>query len=92
MDLWSVAKMAAALAMTLALIGALAYAVRRFGMVELRAPNASRRLRVVETLYLDPRRRLVLVRCDDAEHLLLLSAAGDRAIATTPAKTVETAP
>ena len=31
-----------------------------------------RRLAIVETLTLDARRRLVIVRRDDAEHLLLL--------------------
>ena len=31
------------------------------------------RLHVVETRYLDPKRRLVLVRRDDKEHLLLLA-------------------
>lgn len=35
------------------------------------------RLKVVETLYLDPRRRLVIVRCDNREHVLLLGATGD---------------
>ena len=35
------------------------------------------RLKLVETLYLDPRRRLVIVQCDDREHVLLLAASGD---------------
>jgi flagellar protein FliO/FliZ len=35
---------------------------------------------------LDPRRRLVIVRCDDREHLLLLSAAGDLVVAQMDAK------
>jgi len=35
------------------------------------------RLSVVETLYLDPRRRIVIVRSDDSEHVLLLGATGD---------------
>lgn len=43
-----------------------------------------RRLTLLESLPLDPRRRLILVRLDGADHLILLSAAGDRAIATTP--------
>jgi flagellar protein FliO/FliZ len=34
----------------------------------------------VEVLPLDPRRRLVLIRHDDNEHLLLLGADGNRVI------------
>jgi flagellar protein FliO/FliZ len=34
--------------------------------------KSSRRLTIVEQMHLDPKRRLVLVRCDEQEHLLLL--------------------
>ena len=65
-----------ALALTLGLIGVAAVLARRYGPnagFRLQAPaKAKRRLAVVETLMLDPARRLVLVRCDDQERLLLL--------------------
>ncbi|WP_044564452.1 flagellar biosynthetic protein FliO [Azospirillum sp. B4] len=53
--------------------------VRRFGGgALLRLPGrADRRLGVVEVLTLDPRRRLVLIKRDGAEHLLLLGGAQD---------------
>ena len=41
---------------------------------------APRRLKVMESLMLDPRRRLVVVRFDDRDHLLLLSPAGDKTV------------
>lgn len=85
-DLIAIAKMLAALVATLALIGGVAWTARRFGMVELARPPAERRLKITETLMLDPRRRLVLVRLGDEEHLLLLSPGGDRAIAKVAAK------
>ncbi len=66
-----------ALTATLALVVGFAVLARRFGMITPRAVGAGRRLSVVESLMLDPRRRLVLVRLDDRDHLLLLSAAGD---------------
>ena len=47
---------------------------RRFApmaVLKLKTP-AERRLAVVESLMLDPQRRLLLVRCDGEEHLLLL--------------------
>lgn len=65
-----------ALIATLALIVGAAYLARRLGMLQPGA-SAPRRLKVSESLMLDPRRRLVIVRCDGREHLLLLSPAGD---------------
>ena len=62
------------LAVTLGLIGFAAYAARRWGpagMFQVRAPG-ERRLAIVESLNLDPSRRLVLVRFDQEERLLLL--------------------
>ena len=63
-----------ALAVTLGLIGGAAYALRRWGPVGLMQvrPAGERRLSVLETLTLDPQRRLVLVRLDGRDKLLLL--------------------
>ena len=63
-----------ALAATLGLFGVGVYAARRWGPAGLMRLNTSapRRLSVVETLTLDPSRRLVLVRIDQEERLLLL--------------------
>ena len=64
-----------ALALTLGLMGLCAVALRRFGpetLARLAAQKKTRRLAVVETLVLDPSRRLVLVSCDGREQLLLL--------------------
>ena len=65
-----------ALALTLGLILVAAVLVRRYGPSALfrvqQTTKAQRRLAVVETLMLDLARRLVLVRCDGQERLLLL--------------------
>jgi len=68
----------AALLFVLALIGAAAYALRAFGFIQpgQRRQN-DRRLGIVESLLLDARRRLVIVRRDDKEYLLLLSPTGE---------------
>lgn len=42
-----------------------------------RRPQASRRLALLETLALDPRRRLMLVACDGREALLLTGGPTD---------------
>jgi flagellar protein FliO/FliZ len=75
MFLADVFRMVAGLAITLGLIGLAVVVARRFGPETIRRladRRAERRLAVVESLVLDPSRRLVLVRCDAEEHLVLL--------------------
>jgi flagellar protein FliO/FliZ len=79
------ARMVFALVATLALILGVAWGARRLGM--LRPPEqGERRLKISESLMLDPRRRLVIVRCDAREHLLLLSPAGDLVVGQAEAR------
>lgn len=70
-------QFAAALVAVMALIGLSALAARRFGLAQGARRGSARRLAIVEVMPLDPRRRLLLVRCDDVEHLLLLGPAGE---------------
>lgn len=86
MELFDVLKMFAALLATLALIGAAAWAARKFGMLEMQRGPAERRIKIMESVMLDPRRRLVVVRFEAKEHLLLLSPGGDQTIAAVDAK------
>jgi flagellar protein FliO/FliZ len=75
MFLADIFRMVAGLAVTLGLIGLAVVALRRFGPETIRrlsSQRANRRLAVLETLVLDPNRRLVLVRCDADERLILL--------------------
>lgn len=75
MDLADLARAAFALVLTLGLIGLAAIGLRRYGpdaMARLSLPRKDRRLRLVETLILDPARRLVIVECDGRERLILL--------------------
>lgn len=51
------------------------FAGRFTGLVPAR--KGQRRLKIVETLTLDPRRRLVLVRRDGVEHLLMIGGTTD---------------
>lgn len=62
----------------LGLIGLLAMGLKRYGRTAagkamLGMKNGGGRLQVVEMRYIDARRRLVLVKRDDVEHLLLLA-------------------
>ena len=75
-----------ALAVTLGLIGLAAVAARKFApgaLLRLRTTR-ERRLKVVESLLLDPARRLGIVRCDDQEHVMLLGEG--RLLSTGPAR------
>jgi len=75
MDLADLARTLFALLLTLGLVGLGAVALRRFGpgvIARFSGPGKERRLTVVESLVLDPTRRLVIVSCDGQERLLLL--------------------
>lgn len=69
-----------ALGIVILLILALGWLLRRFGNSSMR--RTGQRLAVIESLALDPRRRLVLVRRDGEDHLLLLGPAGDIVVGT----------
>jgi flagellar protein FliO/FliZ len=75
MDFVELIRAIAALGVTLGLIGLAAWAMRRFGpewMLKLQAARGDRRLTLIESLPLDQTRRLVLVKLDGAERLILL--------------------
>ena len=83
-DLNSVVKLVAALVFVLALMGALALGVRyvreRTGLLTPRTPK--RRLRILESLPLDARRRLILLECDATQHLVILGTTGETVVQT----------
>lgn len=63
----------------LGLIGAIAWAVRRFGAGRLGSTTRGRqpRLAVIDYATVDGRRRLILVRRDNVEHLLMIGGPSD---------------
>ncbi len=83
MDVMDFARYFGALLLVLGLVGAAALAARRFGvggLGNLIKPSAVRRLAVVETLNLGPRQRLLIVRRDNVEHLVLTGPEGTSVI------------
>jgi flagellar protein FliO/FliZ len=76
MDIVQLLQAIFALAVTLGLIGLTAVGLRRFAPDVLArfqgGDPKERRLKLVETLVIDPTRRLVLVRLDNEERLILL--------------------
>lgn len=80
MDLIDYGRFLAALLFVLGLIALVAWLARRLRLGPAAAMSPARRLAVLETLPLDARRKLVLVRRDDTEHLLLLGTDGNRLV------------
>jgi len=75
MDFASFLRAIFALALTLGLVGLAAVALRRYGpeaIARFQGPGKDRRMKIVETLVLDPSRRLLIVSCDGRERLVLL--------------------
>lgn len=80
MDSVSYLQFIFALLVVVALIGALAYGAKRLGLiarVTINGPKRKKRLNIVEILPVDAKRRLVLIRRDGREHLLLLGTERD---------------
>lgn len=73
-----------ALVFVLALIGLIAWAARRSGFLggAIRPRSGDRRLEVVEIAPVDSKRRLLLLRRDGTEHLVLLGTTNDLVIET----------
>lgn len=83
-DVDQVLRFALALLFVLGLIGAFALLGRRMGFApRVTSPvtgRSRRRLGVVEILSVDAKRKLLLIRRDDREHLILLGAGQDLVI------------
>lgn len=94
MDQIDLLRYFAALLIVLGLLGGFAVVARRAGWTGalpglggLAPRPTDRRLAVREALVLDPRRRLVIVRSDDTEHVLLLGAERELLLDSRPART-----
>ena len=76
-----------AFAVVFGLLGLFSYGLRYVTTRGIKLPGLSgvgarsRRLEMVESLAIDVRRRLVIVRCDGKEHLLLLGINQDIVVA-----------
>ncbi len=81
MDIGSYFQFIIALLFVLALILIIAYGAKRFGLMARITVNSGRsrdkRLDIIEILPVDARRKLLLIRRDDVEHLVMLGAERD---------------
>lgn len=96
MDLIDFSRYFAALLVVLGLLGGFALLVRNgwipgsiqgfSGLSNITGQRPERRLSVKETLILDPRRRVVIVKSDTEEHVLLLGPERETVLSTREAK------
>lgn len=76
MEFIDVLRYFGALLLVLAMVGGAGLLARRFGVPGVTKPTSIKRLQVVETLMVGPRQRLIILRRDDVEHLLLSGPEG----------------
>lgn len=71
-----------ALFLVLGLMGGLWLILKKLGLNgPVQIPTGTkRRLKIVEVLPLDPRRKAIILRRDDTEHLVILSASGETVV------------
>ena len=87
-----IARIVISLVAVLGMIGGGALIAKRMGFA---APGGAlggkKRLSVVETMALDARRRVAIIKCDDAEHLIMLGASGETLVAADISSSVDAA-
>lgn len=76
-------KFVVALVLVLGMMGGLALILRKVGLGNVGVvPAGKRRLSIVEILPLDPRRKALILRRDDQEHLVILGPNGETVVET----------
>ena len=93
LELADISRTIMGLGVVLLLIVAVLWLVRRFGPHGVVGGKpAGRRLALVESLTIDPRTRLVLVRQDDLEHLLVIPSSGGATVVRSSRDAMPTVP
>ena len=75
MELLDIVRYLGALLLVLALVGAAAIVVKRYGVPGV-IGGKGRRINILETVMLGKNHRLLLVKCDGIEHLLAMGPQG----------------
>jgi flagellar protein FliO/FliZ len=81
-----------ALLLVLAMVGGAGLLARRFGVPGVTQAAGIKRLTVVETLMVGPRQRLLILRRDNVEHLILSGPEGSTVIEGGIASNTASAP
>jgi flagellar protein FliO/FliZ len=82
MDLVNITRFVLSFVVVIGLIGGFAWVLRRYGAGRITAARGKGRLGVIEVAAVDAKRRLVLIRRDAVEHLILLSPTSETVVET----------
>lgn len=82
-DIPQILRLLGAMALVLALMGGLALLLKKLGLGGAALPQPrTRRLKILESLPLDARRRLVIIQRDNRQHLVILGMNGETVVET----------
>ena len=82
-ELPQIIKLFMAMAFVLSLMGLLAYALKKLGLSgQMPVKQNQKRLKLIEVLHLDSRRRAALIQRDDKQHLVILGLNGETVVET----------
>ncbi len=87
MDYQDYLKFFAALVLVLSLMGGLAYVLKRLGfgqdgMISPRLSKTKKRLKIIEILPLDTKRKALIIERDNTQHLVILGPSGETVLET----------
>lgn len=78
MTLLDVSRIIFSLIAVIGLIGVFAILAKRLSVVQANFANRQqKRLQLMETLSIDPKRKLAIIRCDGQQHLIMFGAQGE---------------
>ena len=82
MDMDQYLKLAASLLVVLALMGLLAYGLKRLNIAQSGMHGKGNRLKIMEQRMIDSRHKVAIIRCDDKDHLVILGQNSNTVIKT----------
>ena len=80
MDWINYLQFAAALGIVLALMGLLAFALKRLNLAQSGIHGKGNRIKIIEQRMIDSRHKVAIIRCDDKDHLVILGQNGNTVI------------
>ncbi len=81
-ELSQIARLLIALVTVITLMGGIAFVLKKLGLATPQSikSNNKRRLKIIESLPLDARKRLMIIECDGREHLIISGVSADTII------------
>lgn len=80
MDLNQYIQLALAFVFVMALMGLLSFILKKMNAVQSGMNGKSNRLKIVEQRMIDTKHKAVILRCDDKDHLVILSQSGNTVV------------